>query len=217
MESPLKVGSIGNVIKKDLYKSPERIYQQFDAKYDLYKFMDMTQNDAFEKTLRRELIMFENRQMLEYRIRRDYTNQLSHSPITRERTRPRLIPNCSLRFGETNFHITKECSRAFNICFGLPKNSYLTGTLSEVLVRLKESGIIQKFFKDEMDRVAQVADDSQSQNAAEPLTLDQLQGAFICYMIAAGFCVFVFLTEILGSEIMSEANNLSRPRGKSYF
>ena len=63
------------------------------------------------------------------------------------------------RQGETHMHISRECSRAFNICFGLPKNHVLTAPVGRVIVRLRESGIIKKFFSDEMDSVAKVAEE----------------------------------------------------------
>ena len=60
------------------------------------------------------------------------------------------------RYGETNLHIARECSKQFNICFGLPKSSVYTAPLGVTIVRLREAGIIKKFFKDEMDAVAKV-------------------------------------------------------------
>lgn len=71
----IQVGSIGNVIKANLYKSEESIYKRFDAKYKLYRDLNLTMNDALNEAYNRRLIMYENRQMLEYRIRKDYTNK----------------------------------------------------------------------------------------------------------------------------------------------
>ena len=71
----LLIFSVGNVIKGDLHKSPEELYQRFDKKYSLYRNLNLTMDQAFQMASRRELIVFENRQMVEYRMRRDFTNE----------------------------------------------------------------------------------------------------------------------------------------------
>ena len=47
---------------------------RFDEKYSLYRNLNLTMNQAFQKVENRELIVYENSQMLEFRKRRDYTN-----------------------------------------------------------------------------------------------------------------------------------------------
>ena len=48
---------------------------RFDEKYSLYRNLNLTMNQAFQKVENRELITYENSQMLEFRKRRDYTNE----------------------------------------------------------------------------------------------------------------------------------------------
>ena len=48
---------------------------RFDEKYSLYRNLNLTMNEAFQKVENRELITYENSQMLEFRKRRDYTNE----------------------------------------------------------------------------------------------------------------------------------------------
>ena len=113
------------------------------------------------------------------------------------------------RFGETNFHVARECSKPFNICFGLPKNSVFTAPISEVIVRLKEAGITRKFFTDEMDSVAKVATkDSKTESTAEPLTLEMVQGGFLVFALMALISLGVFLVEFLGVKYCGVGSTL---------
>ena len=64
------------MIKGDLHLAEEPLYKQFDAKYELYKNRNISGfNQALQMVQDRELIMYENRQTLEYRIRKDFTNK----------------------------------------------------------------------------------------------------------------------------------------------
>lgn len=101
-------------------------------------------------------------------------------------------------------HIAQECSKPFNICFGLPKNSIFTDPMSEIIVRLKEAGIVNKFFKDEMDSVAKVADNQDAVVVANAgpgyesaLNMDHLQGAFVILLISLAGSLLVFIGESL--------------------
>ena len=97
--------------------------------------------------------------------------------------------------------MARECSKPFNICFGLPKNSVFTAPISEVIVRLKEAGITRKFFTDEMDSVAKVAKtDSKTEDTAEPLTLEMVQGGFMVFGLMILTAMVVFLFEVMGGK-----------------
>ncbi len=63
------------MIKKDLNKAPEQVYQDFDAKYRLYWQMNISRAQAFKQVEERMLIMYESRAVLEYVKRRDFTNR----------------------------------------------------------------------------------------------------------------------------------------------
>ena len=73
-----KIGSVGPVVKGNLGKvakmTNNELLMRFDEKYSLYRNLNLTMNQAFQKVEDRELITYENSQMLEFRKRRDYTN-----------------------------------------------------------------------------------------------------------------------------------------------
>ena len=75
VDSQYTVASIGNVIKKDLHKATGEIFQRFDAKYKMYRELNLTMDEAFQEAANRKLIVYENRQMEEFRKRRDFTNK----------------------------------------------------------------------------------------------------------------------------------------------
>ena len=79
MLSWLQVGSVGPVVKGNLGKvakmTNNELLMRFDKKYSLYRNLNLTMNEAFQKVESRELITYENSQMLEFRKRRDYTNE----------------------------------------------------------------------------------------------------------------------------------------------
>ena len=74
-----KIGSVGPVVKGNLGKvakmTNNELLMRFDEKYSLYRNLNLTMNEAFQKVVNRELITYENSQMLEFRKRRDYTNE----------------------------------------------------------------------------------------------------------------------------------------------
>ena len=79
MQSYGQVGSVGPVVKGNLGKVAKMtnndLLIRFDKKYSLYRNLNLTMNQAFQKVETRELITYENSQMLEFRKRRDYTNE----------------------------------------------------------------------------------------------------------------------------------------------
>ena len=76
-----KVGSVGPVVKGNLGKvakiTNNELLMRFDEKYRLYRNIDggISMTEAFERGNHGSLIVYENSQMLQYRMRRDYTNK----------------------------------------------------------------------------------------------------------------------------------------------
>ena len=58
-------------------------------------------------------------------------------------------------------------------------------------------GLIQKYFKDEMDKVAIIANAKKTTKPAKPLSLHHLEGPFIIYCILNGIAIFIFICEYL--------------------
>ena len=123
------------------------------------------------------------------------------------------------RLGETDFHISGESGSAtFHIGFALPKNNMFTETLNGVTVGLKfvqrfdfrikentvkniccvlrESGLIGKYFRDEMDSVNKLASFRDSRDAI-PLTVDTLQGGFLLWAIVLMISILIFIAEVI--------------------
>ena len=122
------------------------------------------------------------------------------------------------RLGETDFHISGESGSAtFHIGFALPKNNMFTETISGVIVGLKfvqrynfrinentvktfvalrESGLIGKYFRDEMDSVNKLASFRDSRDAI-PLTVDALQGGFLSWAIVLMIGILLFIAEVI--------------------
>ena len=58
-------------------------------------------------------------------------------------------------------------------------------------------GLIQKYFKDEMDKVAIIANAKKTAKPVKPLSLYHLEGPFIIYCILNGISIFIFICEYL--------------------
>ena len=54
---------------------------------------------------------------------------------------------------------------------------------------MMDIGLIQKYFKDEMEKVAVIKDTSKTEKLAKPLSLVHLEGPFIIYCILNGIAI----------------------------
>jgi hypothetical protein len=67
-----------------------------------------------------------------------------------------MLLNYSLfknRFGETSFHIGRECVISYGIAFSVIPDSILTRKFSDVIAHMNEGGLITKKIGDALDKV----------------------------------------------------------------
>ena len=62
---------------------------------------------------------------------------------------------------------------------------------------MMDFGLIQKYFKDEMDKVGIIKDEKKTAKSAKALSLHHLEGAFIIYCILNGISIVIFICEYL--------------------
>ena len=58
-------------------------------------------------------------------------------------------------------------------------------------------GLIQKYFKDEMDKVGIIKDEKKTAKSAKALSLNHLEGAFTIYCVLNGISIVIFICEYL--------------------
>ena len=66
-----------------------------------------------------------------------------------------------------------------------------------VTPRMMDFGLIQKYFKDEMDKVGIIKDEKKTAKSAKALSLHHLEGAFTIYCILNGISIVIFICEYL--------------------
>lgn len=98
------------------------------------------------------------------------------------------------KFGVTSKMLIKECFLFWHVVFILPKGSPLKEDMSKIIMRMTSAGIIQKYFKDEMDKVAIVSTESKKAKNI-PLNLHHLQGVFLVYGVLSLGAIGAFLYE----------------------
>ena len=102
---------------------------------------------------------------------------------------------CS-RYGETTMHIAKECFSSFLVAYATPKNSLYKAALDKKISLMIEAGLPDKYYNDEMEKVARLARAKISDAIAKPLTLYHLQAPLYLLPILLGLALLSFLIEI---------------------
>ena len=79
---------------------------------------------------------------------------------------------------------------------------------------MMDFGLIQKYFKDEMDKVGIIKDEKKTAKSAKALSLNHLEGAFTIYCVLNGISIVIFICEyLIGSreeKFKQETNNLEK-------
>ena len=60
---------------------------------------------------------------------------------------------------------------------------------------MMDFGLIQKYFKDEMDKVGIIKDEKKTAKSAKALSMHHLQGAFTIYCLLNGISIIIFICE----------------------
>ena len=72
-------------------------------------------------------------------------------------------------------HIIKECLISYQVAFAVPLTSVYKPRFDSVVRRLTEAGMVNKWFRDEMEKAAKLAKTSKAKTIATALTLHQFQ------------------------------------------
>ena len=93
--------------------------------------------------------------------------------------------------------ILEECIEYFNIVVYLQKNSPFTESLNEMIRGLKSGGIIDKWTRDEIDKVSKLPDGNVEATTIRVLGLKDLQIAFVTLFVGLGLAAVSFVLEAL--------------------
>ena len=118
--------------------------------------------------------------------------------------------------GRDDLHIAKECVYQFAVTFGLQKNSFLTKSFNDVVMRLIEAGIIQEIYKKEMDEHKEGIKVLEEQNEEVKLTIEHLQAPFIFLIMAYVICFLGFFFEIIYHKGLTVVTSFHREGSRNF-
>ncbi len=90
-----------------------------------------------------------------------------------------------------------ECWNIQQIVFYFPKGTELKEPFDAVLRRLRESGLISKWIKDEMDKLARLQEKARLDAKVSKLSLDHLRAPFLLALVLYGVTVVTLLVELI--------------------
>ena len=93
-------------------------------------------------------------------------------------------------------HIAKECFGLFQVAFAVPKESLYKAAFDKKISLMIEAGLPDKYYNDEMEKVAHLAKNKISKAIAKPLTLHHLQAPLYLLPIFLGIALVSFIIEI---------------------
>ena len=94
-------------------------------------------------------------------------------------------------------YILNECAYSWSVAVMMNLNSPYTKSVNGIIFRLKESGIITKWKKDEMDKIATVAETQKLTAVLEATSLADLTAAFMALGLGLAASMACFLLETL--------------------
>ena len=100
------------------------------------------------------------------------------------------------RYGQTTMHIAKECFGYFLVAYAVPKDSFYKEALDKKISLMIEAGLPDKYYNDEMEKVAKLAKTKISETRAKPLTLYHLQGPLYLLPILLAVAFVTFMIEV---------------------
>ena len=102
-----------------------------------------------------------------------------------------------------------ECWNHFQVSFYLPLNTPFKTIIDEKILRLKESGIVQKLKHDEHDKVARQAKAKKAEVKLRTLSLADVSVAFVILAAGNAFCILTFILEYCTSTLAKEKATIS--------
>lgn len=187
-DQKLPVGSFTDTFQKAVEASQDDDMQKIASKYFTHYDFDA----AFANASSEIVIMAESKQFLEFNLRKRFTNE----------------------FGETSMHMTRECFNSYQVAFSVPINSKIKPTLDRKIIQLTEAGLMNYYFKQEMDKAAKKAKSALTQTDANSLSLNHMQAPFYLLPILLMFSLVIFGFEfVYGWHQRRRQQELRRRRG----
>ena len=93
-------------------------------------------------------------------------------------------------------HIAKECFGSFRVAYAVPKDSPYKADFDRKISQMIEAGLPDKYYNDEMEKVASLARAKVSEAKAKPLTLHHLQAPLYLLPILLAVALVTFLVEV---------------------
>ena len=97
-------------------------------------------------------------------------------------------------------HIAKECFGSFRVAYAVPKDSPFKAEFDKKISLMIEAGLPDKYYNDEMEKVAFLARAKVSEAKAKPLTVHHLQAPLYLLPILLAVALGTFLVEISGGR-----------------
>ncbi|KAJ3652666.1 hypothetical protein Zmor_018611 [Zophobas morio] len=100
--------------------------------------------------------------------------------------------------GEPLLHIVDECFTTFYISFIVPKNSIFLPTFNDVIIKLFESGLTNKWYEDVQfsSFVAKMDDMKVKTETSESISFDEIKAVFYVLLLGLALSLAVFCLEV---------------------
>ncbi|XP_012342425.2 ionotropic receptor 21a isoform X2 [Apis florea] len=182
-KSSMEVGGLNEESKNFFLKSSDLSSQEIGNKFMIIKHED----EAIEKVANGSFCYYENSYLLQYaRVKRQI--------IEKEKKRNETANNISSKH---NLHIMEECIINMPTALGMEKNSPLKPKVDNLIRRMIEIGLVQKWLNDVMEwpKIMEIRQEAESEKAL--VNLHKLQGAFFAIISGYLLAFMILISEIL--------------------
>ncbi|XP_064120655.1 glutamate receptor ionotropic, delta-1-like [Macrobrachium nipponense] len=106
------------------------------------------------------------------------------------------------KIGKAKFHVARQAFYYHGIGIACPPGAPYISAFSKMLLRMGEGGLIQKWFKNEIDKVSHgKSEDNGNKEIIGAIGLDQLQAAFFMVLIGSLAATLAFVVEVSASHL----------------
>ncbi|XP_071532884.1 ionotropic receptor 21a-like [Panulirus ornatus] len=196
VQSGLQVGGYSDFWRAIFRGSANQHVRRLTNKF--YRFSDVKQ--FLRRVFYRKGVLLENMQHLEYLQQTYLTNRAGQSSV-------RLM--------------LEECINPFGVGVMLKRNSPLKSAIDTTIQRLREGGLVERFFQEVLKKEQSrnlsasfsLAKDSNKtlSDGVQPLTFQHIQGAFLVLGVGLGFALLLLLAEVASACAANEPSTLRQP------
>ena len=97
-------------------------------------------------------------------------------------------------------HVTSECFIPFLVSFVVQKDSIYKERLDQLIRRMQEAGLINHWYRVEMEKVAKLAKRQTKSTSVEIQSIEHYKGPFALYCLLIGVAILVFVMELALSK-----------------